>query len=204
MIQLWKYINEIWEWVLANSFSGIHTRKSKIICSACVFFSTCFGTKFRKFATIFVSRNGIPSCFLFFTNGSELSSENFLFCETDGIRQKTICFVIQSSAELFFVGNFQSYTCNSPTSPFGSLSSARIFNQSMGARNGVGKGLSYPPTRLHSRDQWFWQNFINSMCDIKFWKGNENLRSVYKKSFSKFWAVSSIFDLSLSHRSNGA
>jgi hypothetical protein len=29
---LWKYINEIWERVLANSFSGIH--KSKIICSA--------------------------------------------------------------------------------------------------------------------------------------------------------------------------
>jgi hypothetical protein len=28
---LWKYINEIWERVLANSFSGIH--KSKIICS---------------------------------------------------------------------------------------------------------------------------------------------------------------------------
>jgi hypothetical protein len=47
-----------------------------------------------------------------------------------------------------------------------------------------------------TRDQWFWQNFINSMCDIKFWKGNENLRSVYKKNrFSKFWAVSSIFDL---------
>ncbi len=29
---LWKYINEIWERVLANSFSVIH--KSKIICSA--------------------------------------------------------------------------------------------------------------------------------------------------------------------------
>ncbi len=28
---LWKYINEIWERVLANSFSGIHN--SKIICS---------------------------------------------------------------------------------------------------------------------------------------------------------------------------
>ncbi len=31
------------------------------------------------------------------------------------------------------------------------------------------------------RDQWFWQNFINSMCGIKFFKGDENLRSVYKK-----------------------
>jgi hypothetical protein len=39
-------------------------------------------------------------------------------------------------------------------------------------------------------------NFINLMCGIKFWKGNENLRSVYKKPFSKFLAVSSIFDLS--------
>ncbi len=29
----------------------------------------------------------------------------------------------------------------------------------------------------------FLQNFINSMCDIKFWKGNEYLRSVYKKPF---------------------
>jgi hypothetical protein len=29
---LWNYVNEIWERVLANSFSGIH--KSKIICSA--------------------------------------------------------------------------------------------------------------------------------------------------------------------------
>ncbi len=28
---LWNYINEIWERVLANSFSGIH--KSKIVCS---------------------------------------------------------------------------------------------------------------------------------------------------------------------------
>ncbi len=30
---LWNYFNEIWERVLANSFSGIY--KSKIICSAC-------------------------------------------------------------------------------------------------------------------------------------------------------------------------
>jgi hypothetical protein len=36
--------------------------------------------------------------------------------------------------------------------------------------------------RLPTRDYWFWQNFIVSMCDIKFWKGNENLRSVYKKT----------------------
>jgi hypothetical protein len=33
------------------------------------------------------------------------------------------------------------------------------------------------------RDQWCWQNFIMLMWDIKFWKGNENLRSVYKKPF---------------------
>ncbi len=38
------------------------------------------------------------------------------------------------------------------------------------------------------RDQWFWQNFIISMCDIKFWKGNENLRSVYKKPFFEIFS----------------
>ncbi len=37
--------------------------------------------------------------------------------------------------------------------------------------------------------------YINSMCDIKFWKDIENLRSVYKKTFFEFWAVSSVFDL---------
>ncbi len=53
-----------------------------------------------------------------------------------------------------------------------------------------------------SRDQWFWQNFMFSMCGIKFWKGNENLRSVYKNRFSKFWAVSSIFELLRSQKSS--
>ncbi len=33
------------------------------------------------------------------------------------------------------------------------------------------------------RDQWLGQNFIISMCGIKFWKGNENLGSVYNKPF---------------------
>ncbi len=52
---------------------------------------------------------------------------------------------------------------------------------------------------LFIRDQWFLQNFINSMCDIKFWKGNENLRSVYKKwffeilsGFFHFWPFSAL------------
>ncbi len=130
--------------------------------------SKCFGTNSRSlllfcftgqdFRVVFSSENrweqnseslllflfhGIPSCFLFRTNGSELNSENFLFCETDGIpSEKLFASSIPSSVELFFVGKFQPYTCNSPTSPIGSLSSARIFNQSMGARNGVGIGLS--------------------------------------------------------------
>ncbi len=38
------------------------------------------------------------------------------------------------------------------------------------------------PGSLHIRNQWFWQNFIISMCGIKFLKGNKNLRSVYKKT----------------------
>ncbi len=60
---------------------------------------------------------------------------------------------------------------------------------------GITSAMGYPYTpmhaalpflalgKLHIRNQWFWQNFINSMCGIKFWKGNENLRSVYKKQF---------------------
>ncbi len=36
---------------------------------------------------------------------------------------------------------------------------------------------------MYIRDQWFWQNFINSMCDIKFWKDIENLRS---QNFERF------------------
>ncbi len=42
--------------------------------------------------------------------------------------------------------------------------------------------LSYSFLLLRIRYQRFWQNFINSMCNIKFWKGNENLWSVYKKT----------------------
>ncbi len=38
---------------------------------------------------------------------------------------------------------------------------------------------------MYSRDQWFWQNFITSMCDIKFWKGNENLKTVFQ-NFERF------------------
>jgi hypothetical protein len=33
------------------------------------------------------------------------------------------------------------------------------------------------------KDQWIRQSFIISMCDIKFWKGFENLRPIYKKPF---------------------
>ncbi len=50
---------------------------------------------------------------------------------------------------------------------------------------------------MYSRDQWFWQNFIISMCGIKFWKGYENLRPVNKNRFWKYWAVSFIFDLTV-------
>ena len=85
-------------------------------------------------------------------------------------------------------------------------------------------GLFLPPPPHHymySRDQWFWQNFINLMCNIKFWKGNANLRSVYKKPFLEifsgffhFWPFFSSQKSSLSllrdenffslNRSNGA
>ncbi len=42
-------------------------------------------------------------------------------------------------------------------------------------------------------DQWIWQNFIISMYGIKFWKGNENLKSIYKKP--SFEILSSFFHL---------
>ncbi len=48
---------------------------------------------------------------------------------------------------------------------------------------------------MSSRAQWIWHYFIITMCGIKVWKGNENLRSVYRNRFSKFWAVSSILGL---------
>ncbi len=50
---LWKYINEIWERVLANSFSGIH--KSKIICS-----ERLGGNWFKKKNRIKKSRDTVP------------------------------------------------------------------------------------------------------------------------------------------------
>ncbi len=44
----------------------------------------CFGTEFREFASIFVPRNGIPSCFFFrrmVRNG--IPSDCFYFCSTE-------------------------------------------------------------------------------------------------------------------------
>ncbi len=47
------------------------------------------------------------------------------------------------------------------------------------------------------RDQWIWQNFINLMCDKKFWMDIENLRSIYKKTvfrnFERFLPFLSFF-----------
>ncbi len=49
---------------------------------------------------------------------------------------------------------------------------------------------------LISRDQWFLQHFTISMCGIKFWKGNKNLKSVHKKMFFEILSgFFSIFDL---------
>ncbi len=44
--------------------------------------------------------------------------------------------------------------------------------------------------------------FLISMCVIQFCKGNENLRSIFKNHFSKFWVVPSIFDLFSSQKSS--
>ncbi len=43
-------------------------------------------------------------------------------------------------------------------------------------------GIWFPGSRIPNRDQCFWQNFIISKCGIKFWRGNTNLRFVYKKT----------------------
>ncbi len=42
---------------------------------------------------------------------------------------------------------------------------------------------------LHIRNQWFWQNFIISMCGIKFGQTHENLWFVYKKLFFRNLAL---------------
>jgi hypothetical protein len=90
----------------------------------------CFKTKFLNVASIFVPRNGILSCFLFwglvqngiprvcfqFVPGYGIPSI-FLFCGMvrNGIpnffvqQNKTFVSSITTSAELFFVGNFQPY-----------------------------------------------------------------------------------------------
>ncbi len=47
-----------------------------------------------------------------------------------------------------------------------------------------------------TRDHWFWQNFIISMCGINFWKAYENLRYVsIKKPFYKILRDFLHFDL---------
>jgi hypothetical protein len=99
---------------------------------------TCFGTKFREFASIFVPRNRISSCFLFCAmvqngilsvcfyfcsmvqnsqqfsplgNGSEQNFACFLCTEQQEIcRNKPIVPSIPSSVEIFFVGNCQPYS----------------------------------------------------------------------------------------------
>ncbi len=94
-----------------------------------------FGTEFREFESIFGSRNGIPSCFLFRgrvwnriprvcffcsmernselfplpRKGSERNSENFLFRGTAGIPSEfPLCSVYSVfRGIIFFVGNSQ-------------------------------------------------------------------------------------------------
>ncbi len=44
----------------------------------------CFGTEFREFASIFVPRNGIPSCFFFRRMvRNRIPSDCFYFCSTE-------------------------------------------------------------------------------------------------------------------------
>jgi hypothetical protein len=46
---------------------------------------------------------------------------------------------------------------------------ARIFKQSLGARNPVGIGLSYRPARLHSLAEMIpWSRFLSSLNVSKF------------------------------------
>jgi hypothetical protein len=55
------------------------------------------------------------------------------------------------------------------------------------------RGETWPAWPIGTK--WFWQNFIILMCDIKFWRDNENLRSVYKQTFLKI--LSGFFHSSL-------
>ncbi len=43
-----------------------------------------------------------------------------------------------------------------------------------------------PPFKVILGTSDFDKNFIVSMCGIKFWMGNGNLRSVHKNRFSKY------------------
>ncbi len=49
---------------------------------------------------------------------------------------------------------------------------------------------------VHSRVQWFWHFFRNSICFMCFWFGLEIIRLVYKKKCClKYWKVSILFYL---------
>jgi hypothetical protein len=64
------------------------------------------------------------------------------------------------------------YTCSSRYVPYTTARvflRARIFKQSMGARNRVGKGLSYRPARLHRLAEFNpWNRFLSSLNVYKY------------------------------------
>jgi hypothetical protein len=63
-----------------------------------------FGTEFREFASIFVPRNAIQSCFLFRGRARNGNSESFLFRGTAGIPSEiTICSVYSVFRGIIFL-----------------------------------------------------------------------------------------------------
>ncbi len=63
--------------------------------------------------------------------------------------------------------------------------------QVMSQKMGSGPESGFRSTTLLSREQWFWRPDVWH----KTYKGDEILRPVYKKKFSKYWVVACIFGL---------
>jgi hypothetical protein len=103
-------------------------------------YETYFGREFQEFASIFVPRNGIPSCFFFrgivqngiprvffylcsmlqnsehfspLRNGSEQNSESFLFRGTHGtLPEQTNCSVYSVFRRIIFLSEIANPNCN--------------------------------------------------------------------------------------------
>ncbi len=87
-----------------REFASIFVPRNEI--SSCFLFPEGFRMEYREFASIFVPWNGISSCFLF-PEGFKIKFESFLFWNFIGITICSVFFVFRGMT--FFVGNSQPY-----------------------------------------------------------------------------------------------